>query len=236
VKTKKNIVIIPTFNESENITNIINELKIFDLDILIVDDNSPDKTSQIVKKLMIKNKKIKILERPRKLGLGSAYRDGFRYCIENDYENLIQMDADFSHRIEDLKNMLTFINSYEVIIGSRYVDGGGSIGWSRIRKILSKVANIYAKIITKSNIYDMTSGFRIYSRNALEKIEYDKTKSDGYSFQIEMSVRANNQKLKIKEVPIVFNERREGESKMNLKIIIEALFIVFKLRLGGLNN
>jgi len=236
VKTKKNIVIIPTFNESENITNIINELKIFDLDILIVDDNSPDKTSQIVKKLMIKNKKIKILERPRKLGLGSAYRDGFRYCIENDYENLIQMDADFSHRIEDLKNMLTFINSYEVIIGSRYVDGGGSIGWSRIRKILSKVANIYAKIITKSNIYDMTSGFRIYSKNALEKIEYDKTKSDGYSFQIEMSVRANNQKLKIKEVPIVFNERREGESKMNLKIIIEALFIVFKLRLGGLNN
>tara|TARA_A100001037_G_scaffold301232_1_gene330305 strand:- start:1059 stop:1769 length:711 start_codon:yes stop_codon:yes gene_type:complete len=236
VKTKKNIVIIPTFNESENITNIINELKIFDLDILIVDDNSPDKTSQIVKKLMIKNKKIKILERPRKLGLGSAYRDGFRYCIENDYENLIQMDADFSHRIEDLKNMLTFINSYEVIIGSRYIDGGGSIGWSRIRKILSKVANIYAKIITKSNIYDMTSGFRIYSRNALEKIEYDKTKSDGYSFQIEMSVRANNQKLKIKEVPIVFNERREGESKMNLKIIIEALFIVFKLRLGGFNN
>ncbi len=236
MKTKKNIVIIPTFNESENITNIINELKIFDLDILIVDDNSPDKTSQIVKKLMIKNKKIKILERPRKLGLGSAYRDGFRYCIENDYENLIQMDADFSHRIEDLKNMLTFINSYEVIIGSRYIDGGGSIGWSRIRKILSKVANIYAKIITKSNIYDMTSGFRIYSRNALEKIEYDKTKSDGYSFQIEMSVRANNQKLKIKEVPIVFNERREGESKMNLKIIIEALFIVFKLRLGGFNN
>jgi len=236
VKTKKNIVIIPTFNESENITNIINELKIFDLDILIVDDNSPDKTSQIVKKLMIKNKKIKILERPRKLGLGSAYRDGFRYCIENNYENLIQMDADFSHRIEDLKNMLTFINSYEVIIGSRYIDGGGSIGWSRIRKILSKVANIYAKIITKSNIYDMTSGFRIYSRNALEKIEYDKTKSDGYSFQIEMSVRANNQKLKIKEVPIVFNERREGESKMNLKIIIEALFIVFKLRLGGFNN
>ena len=132
--------------------------------------------------------------------------------------------------------MLTFINSYEVIIGSRYVDGGGSIGWSRIRKILSKVANIYAKIITKSNIYDMTSGFRIYSRNALEKIEYDQTKSDGYSFQIEMSVRANNQKLKIKEVPIVFNERREGESKMDLKIIIEALFIVFKLRLGGFNN
>ena len=232
----KNIIIIPTFNESENITNIINELKIFDLDILIVDDNSQDKTSEIVKELMIKNKKIKILERPRKLGLGSAYRDGFRYCIENDYENLIQMDADFSHRIEDLKNMLTFINSYEVIIGSRYVDGGGSIGWSRIRKILSKVANIYAKIITKSNIYDMTSGFRIYSRNALEKIEYDKTKSDGYSFQIEMSVRANNQKLKIKEVPIVFNERREGESKMDLKIIIEALFIVFKLRLGGFNN
>ena len=105
----KNIIIIPTFNESENITNIINELKIFDLDILIVDDNSPDKTSEIVKKLMIKNKKIKILERPRKLGLGSAYRDGFRYCIENDYENLIQMDADFSHRIEDLKNMLTFM-------------------------------------------------------------------------------------------------------------------------------
>ena len=227
---KKNIIIIPTYNEAENISKIIEEIQIFYFDILIVDDNSPDNTSEIVKNLMDSNKGLYILERPKKLGLGSAYRDGFKYCIEKGYENLIQMDADFSHRIEDLKNMLNFIDNYELIIGSRYVPGGSSIGWSSSRKNLSKFANIYARIITGSKIKDMTSGFRIYSSNALENIEFEKTTSDGYGFQIEMSARAYKKKLKIKEVPIIFNERREGQSKMNYKIIFEALFIVFKLR------
>ncbi len=227
---KKNIIIIPTYNEAENISKIIEEIQIFYFDILIVDDNSPDNTSEIVKNLMASNKGLYILERPRKLGLGSAYRDGFKYCIEKGYENLIQMDADFSHRIEDLKEMLNFVDNYELIIGSRYVPGGSSAGWSNSRKNLSKFANVYAKIITGSKVQDMTSGFRIYSSNALENIEFEKTTSDGYGFQIEMSARAYKKKLKIKEVPIVFNERREGQSKMNYKIIFEALFIVFKLR------
>ena len=230
MSAKKNIVIIPTFNESENIAKIINEIQVFDFDVLVVDDNSPDDTSSIVKKLMNSNKKIHILERPKKLGLGSAYREGFKYCIEKGYKNLIQMDADFSHRIEDLNTMLTFIDDYEVIIGSRYVSGGGSMGWSSLRKNLSKFANIYARIITGTKVHDMTSGFRIYSSDALEKIQYKKTTADGYGFQIEMSARAYNQQLTIKEVPIIFHERREGESKMNYKIILEALFIVFKLR------
>lgn len=230
MSAKKNIVIIPTFNESENIAKIINGILFFGFDVLVVDDSSPDHTSSIVKKLMNSNKKIHILERPKKLGLGSAYRDGFKYCIEKGYKNLIQMDADFSHRIEDLNTMLTFIDDYEVIIGSRYISGGGSMGWNSLRKNLSKFANIYARIITGTKVHDMTSGFRIYSSDALEKIQYKKTVSDGYGFQIEMSARAYNQQLTIKEVPITFHERREGESKMNYKIILEAVFIVYKLR------
>ncbi len=227
---KKNIVIIPTYNESDNIAKIIEKIGFFDVDILVVDDNSPDNTSSIVKKLMSSNQRIDILERPKKLGLGSAYRDGFKYSIDKGYNILIQMDADFSHRIDDLKNMINFIDDFEVIIGSRYISGGGSMGWSSLRKNLSKFANIYARIITGTKVHDMTSGFRIYSSDALEKIDYSKTTSDGYGFQIEMSARAYNQQLTIKEVPIIFHERREGESKMNYKIILEALFIVFKLR------
>ncbi len=227
---KKNIVIIPTYNESENIAKIIEKIGFFDVDILVVDDNSPDNTSSIVKKLMSSNQRIDILERPKKLGLGSAYRDGFKYSIDKGYNILIQMDADFSHRIDDLKNMINFIDDFEVIIGSRYISGGGSMGWSSLRKNLSKFANIYARIITGTKVHDMTSGFRIYSSDALEKIDYSKTTSDGYGFQIEMSARAYKQQLTIKEVPIIFHERREGESKMNYKIILEALFIVFKLR------
>ena len=230
VNLNKTIVVIPTYNEAENITKIIEEIKIFSLDILIVDDNSPDKTSEIVKNLMDSKKGLFIIERPKKLGLGSAYRDGFKYSIERGYKKLIQMDADFSHRTEDLSTMLDFTDNYEVIIGSRYVPGGSSLGWNIFRKNLSKYANIYAKKITRSKVQDMTSGFRIYSSNALQSIEFENTTSDGYGFQIEMSARANKKKLKIKEVPIIFNERREGQSKMNYKIIFEALVIVLKLR------
>jgi len=192
VEAKKNIVILPTFNEAGNIEKIIKSLYTFNVDILVVDDNSPDNTASIVKKMMLSNKRIDILQRPEKLGLGSAYRDGFKYSIEKGYKNLIQMDADFSHRIKDLKVMLNSINDYEVIIGSRYINGGDSIGWSKSRKLLSK--------------------------------------SNGYGFQIEMSSKAYYKKLSIIEVPIIFNERREGESKMNFRIIIEALLIVLKLR------
>jgi dolichol-phosphate mannosyltransferase len=230
VEDKKEIVILPTFNEANNIAKIIKRLHILDIDILVVDDNSPDNTATIVKKLMLSNKRIDILQRPKKLGLGSAYRDGFKYSIKKGYKNIIQMDADFSHRIEDLKAMLNSINDYEVIIGSRYVNGGDSIGWSSSRKLLSKFANIFARKVTGCKINDMTSGFRVYSSNALKTIQYNATKSNGYGFQIEMSVKAYNKKLSIVEIPIIFNERREGESKMNFKIIIEALFIVLKLR------
>lgn len=230
MEDKKEIVILPTFNEANNIAKIIKSLHILDIDILVVDDNSPDNTATIVKKLMLSNKRIDILQRPKKLGLGSAYRDGFKYSIKKGYKNIIQMDADFSHRIEDLKAMLNSINDYEVIIGSRYVNGGDSIGWSSSRKLLSKFANIFARKVTGCKINDMTSGFRVYSSNALKTIQYNATKSNGYGFQIEMSVKAYNKKLSIVEIPIIFNERREGESKMNFKIIIEALFIVLKLR------
>ena len=179
----KSIVIIPTYNEAENIYKIITALQELDLNILIVDDNSPDGTSNIVREMMNSNDKIEIINRKNKLGLGSAYREGFKYSINNGYKYLIQMDADFSHRIEDLEKLLDLQSEYDVLIGSRYIPDGSSKGWSNSRKILSKFANTYAKVITGTKINDMTSGFRIYSDNALNKIEYSKTKSDGYSFK-----------------------------------------------------
>ncbi len=224
------IVIIPTYNEAENIAEIIKEIRNLGLHILVVDDNSPDSTSSIVKNIMETNKNVNLLERSSKKGLGSAYRDGFQYCIEKDYKYLVQMDADFSHRLEDLSKMKKEQAKRDLIIGSRYIEGGSSVGWNNLRKNLSKFANIYAKTITRSKINDMTSGFRIYSAKALEKIDYQDTKSDGYGFQIEMTVRALRKNLEIKEVPIIFNERREGQSKMTLKIIIEAIFLVLRLR------
>lgn len=235
MKTKnsfKTIVIIPTYNEAENIAKLILEiLKIdFKLDILVIDDNSQDQTSKIVKDLSKSYKCINILERPKKLGLGSAYRDGFKYCIQNEYDKFIQIDADFSHRIIDLKKMLTFIEKFDVIIGSRYISGGRTLGWNKIRKYISKFANIFSKFVTNSEIHDMTSGFRIYSLNALNKIKYYQTKSNGYGFQIEMSARACLNNLRIIEVPIIFHERRQGKSKMNYKIILEAFLVVLKLR------
>tara|TARA_S200000501_G_scaffold326956_1_gene325887 strand:- start:2409 stop:3119 length:711 start_codon:yes stop_codon:yes gene_type:complete len=230
------VVIIPTFNESENISKIVENLSVLEMDILIVDDNSPDKTFEIVENLKLKNNRISLIKRSKKLGLGSAYRDGFKHCLEMNYTHFIQMDADFSHRIEDLNKMLVFSNNYDLVIGSRYIEGGSSEGWSKRRKSLSRFANKYAKFITGCKIEDMTSGFRIYSKKALQKMKFEETTSDGYGFQIEMSARAYKKKLNFIEVPIIFNERREGESKMDLKIIIEALFIVFRLRLSRLNN
>lgn len=234
----KILVIIPTFNESENIADLIHELKKLDveLDILVVDDNSLDKTSKIVKDLSRLYKGIYILERPEKLGLGSAYRDGFKFGIDNSYDNYIQIDADFSHRIVDLKKMLVYINEFEVIIGSRYIYGGGTLGWNKFRKYLSKFANIFSRAITGCDITDMTSGFRIYTLNALNKINYHQTKSNGYAFQIEMSSRANFNNLNIKEVPIIFHERRKGKSKMNYRIIMEAFFVILKIRFTKLTK
>jgi len=225
----KTLVVIPTYNESKNIEKLLSQLNQFHLDILVVDDNSPDQTSKFIKINPNFNKSIYVIDRPKKMGLGSAYREGFAWAINNQYQSVAQMDADFSHRIEDLSKLLSFKEDFGLVLGSRYVEGGKTDGWNIRRKLLSKYANKITNYVTSSNIGDMTSGFRVYSREALEKIDFSTTKTDGYSFQIEMLVRALNQEIKIKEVPITFEDREDGKSKLDSKIIIEAIITIIKL-------
>jgi len=220
------LVIIPTYNEKENIYDFINEICKYDVSVLIVDDNSPDGTGEIVKKLSFVSDQVNLLSRNSKQGLGSAYRDGFKWGIEKCYKYFIEMDADYSHRFEDLDQLLAESHFQDVVIGSRYINGGGSEGWDMKRKLLSRAANKISRFVLRSNINDMTSGFRCYSEHALSLINFQNTNSDGYSFQIEMTLRSIEKKLSIKEVPIIFNERRLGKSKMSKRIVLEALLFL----------
>lgn len=230
----KSIVIIPTYNEKENIQKIIPSiLKLnLGLDILVVDDNSPDRTSITVKQLKLKSQKSKIfvLDRKQKDGLGKAYIAGFKWALKNNYQVIIQMDADLSHDPKYLKKMLEKIESHDLVIGSRYVKGGGIKGWGWNRKILSRGGSLYSKIILGLKINDLTGGFKCWQANLLKKIGLSSITSNGYSFQIEMNFRAAKLKAKIKEIPIVFTDRDVGKSKMSKKIVFEALWKVWKLR------
>lgn len=228
---KNNILIItPTFNESKNINEFINNVVTNNFHALIVDDNSPDNTSKYVTEHTEFNKSIFLIIREKKLGLGTAYIQGFNQGLKNkNYQYFVEMDADFSHRFEDLNKMLEYKTKFDLIIGSRYVEFGKTVGWSWRRRILSKYANRISKHITNSNINDMTSGFRVYSRKGLESINFKNVYSNGYSFQIEMANIANLKGLSIKEVPIIFLERKNGKSKMNYKITFEAIKYLFKL-------
>jgi len=220
------LVIIPTYNEVDNITDFVNEISKFNVSVLFVDDNSPDGTGELINKISESNPQIKLLNRPSKQGLGSAYRDGFGWGIDRGYKFFIEMDADFSHSFDDLKKILLISSDFDLIIGSRYVSGGGSLGWDFKRKLLSSSANSASRIFLRSQVKDMTSGFRCYSKKSLNEIKYQQTQSDGYAFQIEMTLRCVEKKLSIKEIPIIFNERRIGNSKMSKKIIVEALIFL----------
>ena len=218
----RNLVVIPTYNEAENILLLLSEVLLLDVDVLVVDDNSPDGTQKLILEHDLFGKRVFILQRETKLGLGSAYREGFQWGIENKYNNMIQMDADLSHQVSDLKKLIDEKKDSDVVIGSRYVKSGKIEGWSNNRYLLSLFANKYSRFLTFSKIHDMTSGFRIYTLNALNEIDFKSTKSNGYAFQIEMTVLSLIAKLNIVEIPITFNERREGSSKMSLGIVIEA--------------
>ena len=221
------LVVIPTYNEIDNIPDFVSEISKFNVSVLFVDDNSPDGTGELISKISKSNPLINLLNRPSKQGLGSAYRDGFGWGIDKGYEFFIEMDADFSHSFDDLKKILEYSSNFDLIIGSRYVSGGGSQGWDFKRKLLSSTANNVSRMLLRSKVKDMTSGFRCYSKKSLNDIKYQQTQSDGYSFQIEMTLRCVEKKLSIKEVPIIFNERRVGKSKMSKKIIVEALIFLF---------
>ena len=232
----KKIVITPTYNESKNILTLINRIKdnVNDIDILVIDDNSPDGTSAIVAKFAESRNDIFLITRDGKLGLGTAYIEGFKWAIQNNYDIVIQMDADLSHDPKDLPRMLQAIKDYDLVIGSRYIDGVNVINWPMSRLLLSYFANIYSRIVTGLPIYDSTGGFKCYSINVLKNMPYKFIKSEGYSFQIETTFYSWINKYNIKEIPIIFTDRTIGESKMNKKIIYEAVWIVLKLRLRRL--
>jgi dolichol-phosphate mannosyltransferase len=230
------IVVIPTYNERENIERLIKEVLSISpiLDILVVDDNSPDGTGEIVEKISKEEPRVKVMRRPAKMGLGSAYVDGFKYALQGNYDFIIQMDADFSHSPQDISRFLDLIQHYDVVIGSRYTDGVSVVNWPITRLLLSYIANLYARIVTGVPIKDLTGGFKCFKRKVLESIKLDKIVSDGYAFQIEMNVLAWRRGFKMVEIPIIFVERRAGSSKMSKKIIWEAFWLVWRLRIDSI--
>ena len=236
------LVITPTYNEKENIENIIR--KVFSLekefDMLIIEDNSPDGTAAIVKRLMEEfPNRLFIKERKGKLGLGTAYLDGFRWGLEHGYEYMIEMDADFSHNPDDLPRLYEACSTGkgDVVVGSRYVDGKISVvNWPMGRLMMSYYASVYVRTVTGMKVMDATAGFVCYSRKVLERMKFDKVKFVGYAFQIEMKYTAKRLGFRIYEVPIVFTDRVLGTSKMNMKIFKEAFFGVFNLRLRDWKN
>ena len=228
----KIIVIIPTYNEKENINEIIDAVlsQHESLEILIVDDNSPDGTADMVKKLQEKNSKIHLHQRAGKLGLGSAYREGYVIALEKGADYIVQMDADFSHNPKYLLDMIAMKDSADVIIGSRYIKGISVLNWPLRRILLSYFANQYAKFITGVKVEDLTAGFKFISRDALKRVDLSKVKSNGYGFQIEMNYAFHSTGSTIAETPILFMDREHGVSKMSKEIIIEALVGVWAFR------
>ncbi len=232
----KILVVLPTYNEAENIEKIISLIRKRSVDILIIDDNSNDGTSEIIKKYLTKDDKINLIQRPAKLGLGTAYVTGFKWALQRDYQYVFEMDADLSHDPSDIPRFIGKCEEgYDLVIGSRYTHGTISVvGWDFRRLLLSKFANKYATtILGLSFLTDVTSGYRCYRRTVLESIELDKIKSNGYAFQIEMVYKAFKKGFRISEIPIIFYERNSGSSKMDKKIVREAALMVWRLRFGG---
>jgi len=232
----KTLVIIPTYNELDNIQKLIPQILGLhpEFNILIVDDGSPDGTGQFVKDLSQKDERVKILERGKKMGLGTAYVAGFRYMLANGYELAIQMDADFSHDPKELKNFIEAAKDNDLIIGSRYITGVNVVNWPLRRLLLSYFANIYSRVITGIPVKDCTGGFKCFHRAVLESINLDKIRSNGYSFQIEMNFKAWKNGFRLIEIPIIFVDRVFGHSKMSKSIVYEAVFMVWKLRIKSI--
>jgi dolichol-phosphate mannosyltransferase len=230
---KTTIVVIPTYNEATNIARLIAAInESSDVDILVVDDNSPDGTYGIIEKLQRDLQNLHLIKREGKLGLGTAYIAGFRFAISRGYKHIIEMDADFSHDPKEIPRFLEAIEENDLVIGSRYIIGVNVINWSMSRLLLSYSASKYVHFITGLPVKDPTGGFKCFRREVLESIGLDGVKSSGYSFQIEMNHKAWKKGFRIKEIPIVFTDRYMGKTKMTKKIMWEAIWIVWKLRLG----
>lgn len=227
----KALVIIPTYNESENVSSVSEAVLAAapEVNILFVDDNSPDGTGQLIDTLVQNDERIHVLHRKAKDGLGRAYLAGFKWALERDYEFIMEMDADLSHNPADVPKLLETAQTADLAIGSRYIGGIRVINWPLNRLILSRGAGLYVKLITGMPFSDPTGGFKCFTRKVLEAIDLDAVQSNGYSFQIELNHKAWMKGFKIVETPIVFEERREGESKMSGRIVREALTEVWRL-------
>lgn len=237
--TQKGLVIVPTYNESQNIRTLLRAVLDADarLEVLVVDDNSPDKTGDIVAAIGVDEPRVHLLRRPGKMGLGTAYRDGFRWALARDYELIFEMDADFSHSPSHLTEFLKASESADFVLGSRYLNGKVTVvNWPISRLLLSYGANIYARIVTGMKLWDATGGFKCFHRRVLEAIDLGDVRSNGYAFQIEMSFRAMRKGFRPIEIPIVFTDRTEGESKMSGHIVREAIFMVWRLRWWALTG
>lgn len=227
------LVIIPTYNERENLPRLVPLVLAQDerIDVLIIDDGSPDGTGQVADELAAESDRIHVMHRPGKLGLGTAYLAGFRWGLDRGYAWLLEMDADFSHDPAHLPQFLEALEHYDLVLGSRYLEGRVTVvNWPVARLLLSYFANTYARIVTGVPLWDATGGFKAFRREVLEAIDLDRVESEGYSFQIEMSLRSWKKGFRIGEIPIVFVDRTTGESKMSGNIIREAVWKVWKLR------
>ncbi len=232
----KTLVIIPTYNESENIKRIVPLVleKDSSINVLIVDDNSPDGTGRIADEMAKENDRIFVIHRQNKSGLGTAYITGFKFALEKSYDLVFEMDCDFSHDPKYIPHFLESAREADLVLGSRYISGVNVINWPMSRLLLSYYANVYSRIVTGLPVKDATGGFKCFHRKVLEAIDLDKVRSNGYSFQIEMSFRAWKKGFKIKEIPIVFEDRKVGQSKMSKKIVREAVWMVWRLRLWSI--
>lgn len=230
---EKALVIIPTFNEKENVRNIVVAALKADLrvEVLIVDDNSPDGTGDIAATLSAGDPRVHLMRRAGKLGLGTAYRDGFRWALARDYEYVMEMDADFSHDPAQIPRFLETAQKADFVLGSRYLDGNVTVvDWPMSRLMLSYFANVYARIVTGMKLWDATGGFKCFHRRVLEAIDLGDVRSNGYAFQIEMSFRAFRKGFRAVEIPILFTDRTHGTSKMHGGIVREAVLMVWRLR------
>lgn len=228
---KKLIIVIPTYNEAGNIEELVRKIHALPLkpSVLIIDDNSPDGTSDIVEKLKPRYPQLDLISRKGKFGLASAYKEGFQYALGKGYDLIVQMDGDFSHSPDSILEMADLIGQYDLVVGSRYVENGGALSWGLGRILMSRLGNIYAKTLLHIPINDLTSGFKLIKRSVLESLDFDSMSSKGYSFQIEVTFFSFLKGFKIKEYPIIFKGRMNEKSKMSSAIAFEAFFKVIAL-------
>ena len=229
------IIVIPTLNEYENVEILLDEFVKLDVDVVFIDDNSTDGTDQTIENNIYFDKKFYLIKRKSKLGYASACIEGINFGINNNYETIVQMDADLSHSIDDLKNLLNTSHKSDVTIGSRYVEGGNIVGWGPFRKYLSYTANLTCRKLLKIEISDFTSGFRVYDTKVFSEINLMNITAEGYSFLVEVIFKIYHKNFSITEVPILFNDRKYGSSKLDKKVIFESIINLIRISTKGVN-